>query len=101
MRRRGKYGTSRANKDFSLAARHPPPMIVPHDIALMTMQHGHTIEPRTESAHRLRRQANLRHQHNRLPPVSHDLLDRANVNLRFTASGDAMNQDRAVLERMQ
>ena len=76
-------------------------MLVPLDVAQMAVQHGHAVEPRAEPADRLRREADLRHQHDRLPAEAHDLLDRLDVDFGLAAAGDAVNQNRAMLGRMQ
>ncbi len=72
------------------------PLPVPLGIGQMAVQHGHPAEPQPEPLDGLRRQADLRHQHDRLPAVTHDLLDGLDVNLRLAAAGDAVYEDRAV-----
>ena len=66
---------------------------MPLGVAQMAVQHGHLAEPQPEPLDRLRRQADLRHQHDRLPPVADHLLDRLDVDLRLAAAGDAVEED--------
>ena len=76
-------------------------MLVPLDVALMAVKHGDAIEPRAKAADGLRREADLRHEQNRLPAEAHDLLDRPDVNFRLAAARDAVDQNRAMLGRVQ
>ena len=101
VRRRCEHRALRADDHLDLAVRNPPPMLVPLDVALMAMQHRHAIEPRPEPADRLRCQTDFRHEQNRLPTKSHHFLDRPDINFRLAAPRNTMDQDRAMLGRMQ
>ena len=68
---------------------------------MMAVQHGHAVEPRAKPGHRLRREADLRHQHDRLPAEAHHFLDRLDVDFGLAAAGHAVNQNRAMLGRVQ
>ena len=83
-----------ADDDRHLALGDPLPVPVPLGVAQMAVQHGHRAEPRAEPLDRLRRQADLRHQHDRLPAEVDHLLDRLDVDLGLAAAGDAVDQDR-------
>ena len=52
-------------------------------IAQVTVQHGHGAEPLAKSLDRLRRQADFRHQHDRLATVPDHFLNRLNVDFRL------------------
>jgi len=65
------------------------------------VQHGHPRKPRAEPTYRLRREADFRHQHDRLAAEVDHLLDRLDVNLRLAATGYAVDQDRLGLSRVQ
>ena len=59
----------------------------------MAVQHRHAIESRAKAFLGLRRKADFRHQHDRLPAIAHHFLNRLNVNLGFAAAGDAVNEN--------
>ena len=59
------------------------------------MQHGDPArEALGEAAHRLRRQRDLRHQHDAALAERDRLLERPQVDLRLAAAGDAVQQER-------
>ena len=64
------------------------------DVAEMTVQYRDFVKTRFEPLARLWRQANFRHQHNRLSPQAHDLFDGLNIDLRLAASCHAMHKKR-------
>ena len=101
VRRRREHGAARADDHLHLAARNPLPVPMPLGIAQMAVQHGHVAEPRAKPFPRLRRQADLRHQHDRLPAVADHFFDRLDVDFRLAAAGDAVNQNRLVPRRPQ
>ncbi|CAM5620981.1 hypothetical protein RLIN73S_07444 [Rhodanobacter lindaniclasticus] len=53
-------------------------------------------QPFTQASHGLQRQANLRHQQQRLPALRQHLLDQRQVDLGLAAAGDAVEQERLV-----
>ena len=65
----------------------------------MAVQHRHQrlhaarAEPRLEPLDRLRRQRNLRHQHDRAFALLQRVVDRLQVDLRLAAAGDAVQQE--------
>src|SRR5262245_61244656 len=92
--RRRKNSAASPDNDLHLTASNLLPMPMPLRIRQMRMQNRHLAEPRLEPRPRLRRQANLRHQHNRLPSITNHFIDRADVNLSLATAGDAMHEDR-------
>src|SRR5947209_4569686 len=79
VRRRGEYGTPRADDHLHLAPCDSLPMPVPLRLAQMTVQHGDVIEAGAEPLAGLRSEADFGHEHNRLPPKPYDLLNRLDV----------------------
>ena len=65
-----------AHDHFHLTRRDALPVPMTLDVAQMTVQHGHPIKPPAEPADRLRSEADLGNQHDRLAAPGHDLLDR-------------------------
>ena len=59
----------------------------------MTVQHGDRFKPAAKPANRLRRQADLRHEHDRLPAVRHRLGNGADINFCLAAAGHAMQHE--------
>lgn len=57
-------------------------------------------EPGTETIDELRREADLRHEHECLPALRQDRFDRAQVNLRLAATGDAVQEKRPEAARL-
>ena len=101
VRRGSKDGAPCPDHHFDLAPRDPPPMLVTLDVAHVAMEHGHAIEPRPKAGHRLRREADLRHKQNRLPAEAHDFFDRLDIDFGLAAAGHAVNENRAMLGRVQ
>ena len=93
--RRGEDRRSGADDDFDLACRDALPVPMPFDIAQMAVQHGHPGKPPAKPADRLRRQADLRHQHDRLAAPRHHLLDGREVDLGLAAARDSVDQERS------
>ena len=54
-----------------------------------------------KAAHGLRREADFGHEQNRLPAEANDFLNRLDVDFGLAAAGDAVDQNRAVLGRVQ
>ena len=69
-------------------------MPVPIGVAEVAVQHRHAVESLPESLHGLRREADFRHQHDRLPARGHHALDRLDVNFGLAAAGYAVDQHR-------
>ena len=59
----------------------------------MAVQHGHAFESRAEAGRCLRRQADLGHQYDGLPPETKHLGDRLDVHFGLAAAGDSVDQD--------
>ena len=60
------------------------------------VQHRHRrVEALAEPRHQLRRQPDLRHQHQRPPPRGEHALDQPQVDLRLAAAGDAVQHEAA------
>ena len=59
----------------------------------MRVQDGHMIETCAKALTRLRREANLRDQHDGLPTKFDHFLDGLNVDFCFTAASDPMQQE--------
>ncbi len=74
----------------------PLPVPMPLGVAQMAVQDRHLAETQTKPLDRLRREADLRHQDNRLPPVADHFGDRLNIDLGLAAAGHAVDEDRLV-----
>ena len=72
-----------------------PPVAAALGVAEMAVQHRHLAAAAAEALDGLRRQADLRHQHQRLLALAHHFLDGPQVDLRLAAAGDAVQQERA------
>ena len=70
MRHRSKHRAAGADDHLHFAAGDSFPMPMPLRVAQMTVQHGHAIEPGAKPFLGLRREADFRHQHDRLPAVA-------------------------------
>ena len=85
-----------ANDDASLARMNAMPFIVPFALGKSAVQHRHRVaragEPALEPLDRLRRQGNLRHQHERAPTLRARHRDGLQVDLRLAAAGDPVQQ---------
>ncbi len=97
VRRGGEDRAAGADHDVDLPGGDLLPVPMPLGVAEVAVEHGHRPEPPPETLDRLRREADLRHQHDRLAAVAHDLLDRLDVDLRLAAARDAVDQERAML----
>ena len=97
VRRGGENRAPRADDHRHRAVGDPLPVPVPFGVAQMAVQHGHLAEPRAEPLDRLRREADFRHQHDRLPAEMDHLLNRLDVDLGLAAAGHAVDQNRAML----
>ena len=71
-------------------------MGVPLAVGEMAVQHGDAAKPAAKPANRLRRQADFRHQHDRLPAVTHGFRDGSDVDFRLAAAGDAVQHERFI-----
>ncbi len=65
------------------------------------MQHGDRAEAPAKTLDGLRREADLRHQHDRLPAVAHHLFDGLDIDLGLAAARHAVDQQCAMLLRTQ
>ena len=86
-------GTAGADDDLHLPRGDAPPVAAALGVAEMTVQHGDIAAAAAEPLHRLRSQADLRHQDQRLLPLLDGLLDGAEVDFRLAAAGDAVQQE--------
>ena len=90
----------RPDHDGGLAAARRTPGPQPLDVGQRRVQHGEWHgEARRETGNQLRRQRDLRHQHQRLLAALHDGVDRAQVDLGLAAARDAVQQERRVAAR--
>ena len=67
-------------------------MPVPLSSGQVTVQNGHSVEPRAKPLPGLRREADLRHQHDRLPAEPNHFFNGADVDFRFATAGHAVNE---------
>ena len=74
---RGENGAAGADHDLHLTGRHAPPVAAALGVAEVTVQHGQLAAAAAEMRDGLRRQADLRHQHQRLLVLAHHLLNGA------------------------
>ena len=88
VRSRGKDGTSGADDHLHLAGGNPLPVPMSLGIAQMAMQHGDRVESTAKTLAGLRRQADFRHEHDRLTSKAHHLLNRLNVNFCLAATSN-------------
>ena len=93
LARRREDGTAGADDDLHLARGDAPPMAAALGVAQMAVQHRHLAAAAAKALDRLRRQADFRHQHQRLLALPHHFLDGAQINLRLAAAGDAVQQE--------
>ena len=90
----------RADHDARLAAARRAPGPQSLDVGQRRVQHRERHgEARRETGDQLRRQRDLRHQHERLLAALHDGVDRAQVDLGLAAARDAVQQERRVAAR--
>ena len=105
IRQRRKHRTPRPDHDPRPTPPDLLPLVKPFTLTHVTVQHRyplrHRRKPRLETVHRLRRQRNLRHQHqHRLPRIQHRLR-RLQVHLRLPAPRHPVQQQRLRLPRLR
>jgi hypothetical protein len=85
---------ARANRDALVPAAKGQPRIVPLAVGQRAVQHGDAVaEDRAKAVNRLRREGDLRHQHDRrLPLVDHDASQQLEIDERFARPRDAVEQ---------
>ena len=93
VRHRGEDRTASADDHLHLAVGNPLPLPMPFGVAEVAVQHGHPLEPRAEPLQGLRREADFRDQHDRLPAETDHLLDGLDVDFRLAAAGNPVDQD--------
>ena len=96
-RHRGKYRRLPAPTTTGTSSRNPLPMPTPLGIGHMAVQDGHLAEASPKALLGLRREADLGHQHDRLPTVRDDFLNRADIDFGLAAARDAVQHDRLLL----
>ena len=100
---RREHRRARADHDLHAARADVLPLVVPLARREMAVQHGHARllpgKAGAKALHRLRRQRDLRHQHQRGAARRHHLRDRLQIDLRLAAAGHAVQQDHARLQR--
>ncbi len=101
LARGGEDAAAGADDDVDVAGRDAPPMAAALRVAEVAVQHSQLAAAALEALDRLRRQANLRHEDQCLLALLDDLLDRAQVNLRLAAAGDAVQQKGAEAARQE
>ena len=90
---RSKDGAARTHDDVDLAARAALPRIEALSLGERGVQNGNAVaECRLETLRRLRRQRDLRHEHDRATAFPHDAFDRLDVHVRLAARGDAIEK---------
>ena len=93
LAQRREDGRAGTDADAGLAASQSPPLVVALARGESRVQDGEAIaEPRPEACHRLRRQADLRHQHDRPLAARQGRLDRGEVDLGLARAGDAVQE---------
>src|SRR5262245_32783068 len=79
MRRGGKYRAPRPDHNLHVSRRNLLPMAVPLGVAEVAVEHGDRFEAAAEPANRLRREADLGDEDDRLPAVADDFLNGADI----------------------
>ena len=93
---RREHRRARTDDDARFAACGGGPHAGARGVVEPRMQGMHfDAQPRAESRERLRRQSDLRHEHERLPPAREAIGDRLQIDLGLAAAGDAFEQHRA------
>ena len=82
LARRGEDGTAGADDDLHLPGGDPPPVAAAVGVAEVAVQTATCAAPAAEPLDRLRRQADLGHQDDRLLALADDLLDGPEVESR-------------------
>ncbi len=89
---RGEQGRAGAHHHLRLATLDEAPLVEALAHRQPRVQHGHLVaEARTEAAHRLRREGNFRNQHAGGLAGGQRGSNRAQVDLRFARTGDAVH----------
>ena len=98
---RGEDGAAGADDHLHLTPQDAAPLVVALDVRLVAVQHGDGVEARAEAAHRLRREADLGHEHDGLPAGGDDAVDRLQVDLGLAAARDAVEDEALGLLRVE
>ena len=98
---RGEDRAASADDDLRLPRRDAPPVAGTLAVSQVRVQHGDAVGAALEAFDRLRRQADLGDQHDRLLALANALLDRPQVNLSLAATGHAFEQKRPVFAHLQ
>ncbi len=96
---RGEYRAARTDDHRNFVAGDALPMPAPLGIRHVAVQHRHLAEASAKALLGLRRQADLGHEHDRLPAIGDHFLDGADVNLGLAAAGDAVQDNGLLLFR--
>ncbi len=91
----GEDGAAGPDDDVGPALGDVAPLAMPLGVGQRAVQDRHVREPLAEPADGLRRQGDLGHQDDRLPPGRHHFLDRPQVNLGLAAARNAIEDDDA------
>ena len=92
---RREHRRARAHAHARLAAPHPPPLVVALALREPRVHHRHPLaEALDEAPRRLRRERDLRHQHDRRAAALERGRHRAQVDLGLAAAGDAVQEQR-------
>ena len=92
---RGEHGRAGADDDPGLAGGDSRPLVPPLRLGEPRVEHRHAAaEAGPEPAQRLRRERDLRHQHDRPPPARQSLGAGAEVDLRLPAPGLPVEEER-------
>ena len=86
----------RAHHHVDAARGDLPPLGVSLGRREVAVEHGHRAKAGTKPVAGLRREADLGHEHDRLPAIRHSLFDGLQVDLRLAAARDAEEHDRLV-----
>ena len=91
---RREHGRPRADDDPRLAPRDPVALVAPLRRAERRVHDRDAVaEPATESSHRLRREGDLRHEHDRPEPALERCRAGLEVDLRLAAAGRPLEED--------
>ncbi len=96
MRTGGEDCTPRPDDDLHLAGGDLCPVPVPLAVRQMAVQNRDAVEAGAKPADRLGREADFRHEHDRLPTIRNDLANRLDVDFGLAAAGHAVQQNRLV-----
>ena len=100
---RSEYGGAGADDDARAALSDLVPFVMPFAGGQVAVQDRHQSlagaagEARLETLHRLRRQRNLRHQHNGPSPLKQGVGDGLQIDLRLAAAGHAVEEENGPL----